>query len=609
MKIDWLKILLCSLLLLAGTFPSTDILVDRTALIRFSGVLFITVIALLAYRNSFVQFFENNLRHLDIALFCFCIWQIICIAWAPNKAEAFNDGAKAIALLLSYGFFRFLLVSHDCWRQRLPLIFSVIATVFLALTYRELMLAHEKFGLDADSIYSVAYPSTQKNLISIYLMLSVCFHIFLLTKKEAWQRFLGGVNIVAMLPALFIIGTRSVSVSLVFVGLSLLTAVFLKSRFKKYGVIVSILLMGIGGTHWWYSNLKKAEPTTKTERLAKHQEPRKELANLDLNKDNKTIDVSGSINERYFLWSKTFKLIKSAPFFGVGTGNWKLEFPRNGLGGLDRAEFRNTVFLRPHNDYLWILAETGMVGLLLWLLVFLVLIRDFWLKKDISNVFLFGVLAYAMAAFFDFPKERSEHTLVFAGLLALSTSTNTFKVDTRAAKSIYTVLLLLGISALTIYGIRFSGERHYFDFLQLKAEKKFERAIRKAETVENYFFTVDHFNVPISWYAGICANHSGNMDKSEAEFARALKLNPHNFHVLNNLGFCLSSKQNYNEAIPLFEQSLLINAHFEEARFNLSYSLVMNGEHDRAVEVLERFVTDTTKRAVFLDQIEQLHGQ
>jgi Tfp pilus assembly protein PilF len=99
------------------------------------------------------------------------------------------------------------------------------------------------------------------------------------------------------------------------------------------------------------------------------------------------------------------------------------------------------------------------------------------------------------------------------------------------------------------------------------------------------------------------------MDKSEAEFARALKLNPHNFHVLNNLGFCLSSKQNYNEAIPLFEQSLLINAHFEEARFNLSYSLVMNGEHDRAVEVLERFVTDTTKRAVFLDQIEQLHGQ
>ena len=609
MKNDWLKILLFLILLIVGTFPSTDILVDPTALIRFSGVLLISVFALLVYRKSFVQLFTSHIRHLDLALFCFCLWQLIAIVWAPNKAEAFNDGGKTVAFLLAYAFFRFLVVSDISWRHRLPIVFSIIASSYLLFTYKELLEAHQQFGLNADSIYSLRFPSTQKNLISIYLMLSACFHAFLLTGKVYWQRFLGGANIVLMLPALFIIGTRSVSVSLIFVGLVLLTTVIVKRRFPKYGIIVSLVLVGIGGAHWWYANLKKAVPTERSQMLDKAKDSRKELADLDLNKSNKTIDVNGSINERYFLWSKTFKLIKASPIFGVGTGNWKLEFPRNGLGGLDRAEFRNTVFLRPHNDYLWILSEQGIVGLLLWLLVFIVLIRDFWLKQDSSNIYLLGVAAYGMAAFFDFPKERAEHTLILAGLLALSTDSAPLQLNARKARSIFVVLLILGLSSITIYAVRYNGERYYFEFLRLKAQKKYERAMRKADKVENYFFTVDHFNVPIAWYAGLCANYSGDFKKSELEFERAMELNPYNFHVLNNLGFSLSSKKRYKEAIPLFEKSLFINAHFEEARFNLSYSLVMNGEYDKAKTMLQNHVTDTVKRNIFLNQIEQLRSQ
>jgi O-antigen ligase len=609
MNSEWLKILLCALLLFSGTFLSTEVLVDQTMLIRFAGALSVSVIALIAFRKTVVQFLSKNLRPLDLVLFAYCVWQVIGIAWAPNKAEGFNDGAKVIAFLLAYTFFRSLLVSNDSWKERLPLIFSLVAFVFLCLTYKELIETHQRFGLDADTIYSLRYPSAQKNLISIYLMLSATFHLFLITQKVHWQRLFGAANILLMLPPLFIIGTRSVSVSLVFVGLVLLSVVLIKKRYKKYGLIGALVLVVLGGTHWWYANQGKAQPTEKTRMIAQHKEARKELNNLDLNKGNSTIDVNGSINERYFLWSKTLKIISETPFFGVGQGNWKLEFPRNGLAGLDRAEFRNTVFLRPHNDFLWILAETGIVGLVLWLLVFIVLIRDFWSKEGQANIFVFGVAAYAMASFFDFPKERAEHNLVLASLLALSTSRVTIKTSPLKAKSIYISLLFLGMTALVVYGIRYSGARHYFDFLKLKSEKKYERAIRKAEKVENYFFTLDHFNVPISWHAGICANNASDIDKSEGLFRRAYQFNPNNFHVLNNLGFCLSSKQKYNEAIPLFEQSLLINPHFEDSRFNLSYSLVMNGEFDRGKKVLERNVTDTAKRAVFLNQIELLRNQ
>lgn len=609
MNSEWLKILLCALLLFTGTFLSTEILVDQTMLVRFTGVLAFSMMALLAFRKTFIQLLCENLRSVDIVLFAYCVWQLVGIVWAPNKAEAFNDGAKVVAFLLAFFFFRSLLVSHSSWKERLPLMFSITAFVFLILTYKELIEAHQRFGLNADTIYSLRFPSTQKNLISIYLMLSIAFHVDLIAQKEKWQSLFGVMNILLIIPPLFIIGTRSVSVSVVVVGLAIMAVSLLKKRHLKLGLISGLVLMTLGGAHWWYANHVKAKPTEKSKMIANQKETRKELEDLDLNKDNATIDVNGSINERYFLWSKTLQLIQSDPILGVGTGNWKLEFPRNGLEGLDRAEFRNTVFLRPHNDFLWILAETGIVGLVLWLIIFLVLLRDFWLQKEQSNIFIYGALAYAVAAFFDFPRERAEHNLVLAGLLALSTSSPSLTTNTTRSKVLYGTLLLLGLSALIIYSMRFNGAQHYFDFLKLKSEKKYERAIRKSEKIENYFFTVDHFNVPISWYAGLCANYLGDTQKSEALFRRAFELNPHNFHVLNNLGYSLSSRQKYEEAIPLFEQSLLINAHFEEARFNLSYSLVMNGEFDRSVEVLKTHVTDSVKLLVFLEQIEQLRKQ
>ena len=55
MKSDWLKILLCLILLAVGTFPSTNILVDGTFLIRFSGALLVIVATLLTFRKSFVK--------------------------------------------------------------------------------------------------------------------------------------------------------------------------------------------------------------------------------------------------------------------------------------------------------------------------------------------------------------------------------------------------------------------------------------------------------------------------------------------------------------------------------------------------------------------------
>ena len=70
-----------------------------------------------------------------------------------------------------------------------------------------------------------------------------------------------------------------------------------------------------------------------------------------------------SIEERLKLWTKTLNMISENPLLGVGIGNWKIIIPSYGTTGL-RSEQGEVHFQRPHNDFLWILAETGIISLL-----------------------------------------------------------------------------------------------------------------------------------------------------------------------------------------------------------------------------------------------------
>ena len=83
---------------------------------------------------------------------------------------------------------------------------------------------------------------------------------------------------------------------------------------------------------------------------------------------------------------------------------------------------------RAHNDYLEIWAETGILGLINYLSLFLVAFREIILKfksgesqnKLVTLVPMFLLMGYMVIAFFDFPKERMEHTLLLSFLFALA---------------------------------------------------------------------------------------------------------------------------------------------------------------------------------------------
>jgi putative inorganic carbon (HCO3(-)) transporter len=131
-----------------------------------------------------------------------------------------------------------------------------------------------------------------------------------------------------------------------------------------------------------------------------------------------------STNARLGNWGRSLKLIRDHPVLGVGTGNWKIQVLEyeNPLIGEYLYAYKN------HNDFLEMTAETGIPGGLAYLSIFVLILSGF-LKASLKSgtdadtlKFLFfpafGILAYSVDAFFNFPADRPEIQALFAFYVA-----------------------------------------------------------------------------------------------------------------------------------------------------------------------------------------------
>ncbi|MEE8077290.1 MAG: O-antigen ligase family protein [Candidatus Binatia bacterium] len=67
-----------------------------------------------------------------------------------------------------------------------------------------------------------------------------------------------------------------------------------------------------------------------------------------------------SLRTRVAVWEDSLGIIRDFPLFGVGLGSWQELFPR-----YRRPPWSPTLFREAHNDYLELLAETGLIGFFL----------------------------------------------------------------------------------------------------------------------------------------------------------------------------------------------------------------------------------------------------
>lgn len=316
----------------------------------------------------------------------------------------------------------------------------------------------------------------------------------------------------------------------------------------------------------------------------------------------------GSGGERIELWKKSVKIFKESPVLGTGLGSWKIKVLNYGHHGLE-TEDDKTFHQRPHNDFIWILSEQGILGLLSYLILVGIIIFSLikLIKRSESTneklfyfLCLYTYFGYFIFSFFSFPKERIEHSSIlmfaFAIVLIGSGRNKIIQTNNKILHFIFIPVLLITLFAINVGFERFNSEVHLQKAYSARANSQWQSVIDEINKAENKYYTIDPMCTPLSWYSGSSYYNLGNQPKAFEDFSRSYQINPNHVHVLNNLGTCYEIKGDHENAIKLYKRALEISPGFAESRLNLSATYFNAKNPKEAYKIFRSLPLDTANQ-------------
>ncbi len=260
-------------------------------------------------------------------------------------------------------------------------------------------------------------------------------------------------------------------------------------------------------------------------------------------------------------------LIIQNPLTGGGPGSYKYYYQKNQADILkSNSTFNFISTSAAHNDFIQILAETGITGFLLFLLS-LILPAFYAFKKIFSlskNVYiicaaLFSSVIFTIAeSFFNFPLFIMPSSLLF--------------------------WMLLGLLTAVCAEMRKLPEK----------KNKIEPVKTAALAAALFFFYVLAVSSP-KLLSGFYLKHAINLDKvhdpaNEKIFSRACSLDPSGYYAYFFLADSLTITGKYEEALVNYKKALDIYPFSADAIYNTGILYYMNGKFDEAAAWLTKAV-------------------
>ncbi|WP_367389518.1 O-antigen ligase family protein [Lewinella sp. LCG006] len=543
-----------------------------------------------------------KLNPMDGLLFGFYFLNLISISWADNFGEAIFTSQKYLLLAVIYLAFRLIFEEDKKYVDTLyPILIATAVIACLVPTIQMIGVASAQ-GLGGNALYNIAGHSGHKNLASSYLFLlfSLLLYWTKSLNKKPWLYLL----LAWMVLLILLLRARAVYLAIgafavINIGYFLLADASLRQLALRRILPTIVVLAIAGGAIIALSGAGQ--------QYLKYLNPA-------------TYSQSASAIERNFVWYKTRDLIKDRPVLGYGSGNWKLFFPSKSVEGAYRIQEKDLIFTRVHNDYLEVWAEVGIPGLLLFCGVFVFAFWQAWqgfrrAKPAFKTRWvLLGatLLGFCIISFFDFPKERIEHQVILALLLALigyervkGSNSRLVKLDAKQQRMLFSgSLILLLMINLPIGYYRFVGDAASKQIMTFRNTDKFGIIKTNAIKGSSFWYNVDPMVIPLSWYQGVAEYSMGNYEAARTSFEDAYEINPYNFNVINNLASTLVQLQAYENAIPLYLKALTINPKFEEGMFNLSFAYYQTGALEEALALVNKTESNPEKKEVFRKQIQ-----
>lgn len=303
--------------------------------------------------------------------------------------------------------------------------------------------------------------------------------------------------------------------------------------------------------------------------------------------------IDDSAKMRLGLWSATIKMIRSHPLRGCGLGQWKIrvhEFFREPSGNNSRPVYA-------HNDFLQVIAETGVVagGLfllllsVLWALAARTLLRSgHSLGPAVSSIVFF----FATDAFFGFPFHRMAHPIVLFGSAGMFLGSLPAADKRRAVTGWkYTVVIVILVafssSSVILFGHRYQKDVAANSLRTSAFRSQCAEVTKRLSDGESYWYATDISGVPIAHFKGGCALSTGKIAQADSLLSHARKLNPFFSGTLNNLALVHLKKGEPLRALAMLDSVLLFSPGHLDATVNKAVILGQLGEIQSAIDHLE----------------------
>jgi O-antigen ligase/Flp pilus assembly protein TadD len=311
---------------------------------------------------------------------------------------------------------------------------------------------------------------------------------------------------------------------------------------------------------------------------------------------------------RLMIWGITSRMIADHPLTGVGAGNFTVRLHE--YFGDEDLDFSNvhTNWVQPHNDFLWVFVEKGVLGIVLFVGCFVSALNSIRtiLRSDappadrwLTLAALTGLVSYVTLSSFDFPLERINHQVSLALLLAVVA---VLKHAVKPAAGGFTasgaarlgrLVVVPGVVAALGLGIAYSlaaiqQEKDVIVARRACAEGKWEEMLAAARRARTPWKTLDPLVSPVAFLEGMAHIQLGHVPEGIECLEQARIDNPNRMYVINNLGILYASTGRFDEAIECFSLAANRYPHRIEPFNNLASCLLETGNPAEAVELLEQ---------------------
>jgi O-antigen ligase len=561
------------------------------------------------------------IRHRIFLVFgLWLIISVVTLALSSNPIEGLFDIIKVLFTITIALFGAMLFSDKEDWLDNLVkiVVLSAIVCSMVGFVQYYLWVFKSTESLLPDGrkiIYRVVGVMAHKNLYSLSLFMMLPFVVYGVSVFKNQWRILSLVALTFQLILIFMLQARATWVgTMVASAVTVLVLIIFSKKFNISNrwrlALIAAAIIGasvVGGT------LFLLRTTSQNQYV-------KQLQSITDPKSPQNV-------HRVNIWKTTVEMIQDRPMFGFGPSNWKLHVGYYFKGRFFLEDQIN--WQRPHNDFLWVFAEKGIMGILLYLSIFglaffylfRVIAADTKQSSRLMALFLvFGLVGYLAASAFDFPYERIFHQ-AFLGLIFACSVTLYHSVYPLSSLKVGKYSLFIPIVIVFAFGTFYGyhAVRQEVNLKKARAElriinqgilprieslpanqqknaaamlqNKWREVLKYSRDAKFVLKNLDPQANPIDYYIGLAYLNLKDYQNGLKYCLAAHNQHPGSIKALNSLGAIHYHLKRYDQAEQYLIKSMeIFPSH--DAILNLSATYFMEEDYEKAYELLSNAPKD-----------------